>query len=190
MKRQAAIVLLLLAAPLVALSQTEKTVQRIRAVYNDASEQSRLAENDPEHGATGPLVMNELTVNSLNHQWRAVGIYQQRFRFFYRGGDSEEHLYPDELVLVKADRKVSARSYAEEFLFDKSGRLIFYFQRSENDDVEPVERRVYFAAGKAVRVIEDGRSRDRLGKQDTLLAGTIAAKSVQFWNCFKRTIEL
>ena len=88
----------------VSAQTTEKAVEKIRNFYKDVSERARLAEVDAEHGQTGEIVMNELSINKRNHQWRAVGIYQQTYKFFYRGGDSEEHMYPDQLVMVKVER--------------------------------------------------------------------------------------
>lgn len=190
MKRPIAIAFFMLFAAIAVWPQAGKTVDRIRQTYSETAEMARLAEDDPEHGQTGTLVMNELKINSLGHQWRAVGIYQQRYRFFYRGGDSENHLYPDELVMVKAERKVSNRSYYEEYLFDRGGSLIFYFQKAENDDREPAERRIYFAAGKAVRIVEDERTRDQLRKSDIANTKNALATAAQIKICFRQSIKL
>ena len=174
----------------VSAQSPNKAVESIRKAYADAAEKARLAETDDEHGEIGELVMNELTVNSRNHQWRAVGIYGQAFKFFYKGGNSEAHLYPDELVMVKAERSVSNRKYKEEYLFDGNGRLIFYFQRAENDEMVPAERRIYFDAGRAVRVIEDGKTRDKLSAADLRSAREVKAAAVKLRDVFLRTINL
>ena len=174
----------------VSAQSPNKAVESIRKAYADAAEKARLAETDDEHGEIGELVMNELTVNSRNHQWRAVGIYGQAFKFFYKGGNSEAHLYPDELVMVKAERSVSNRKYKEEYLFDGNGRLIFYFQRAENDEMVPAERRIYFDAGRAVRVIEDGKTRDNLSAADLRSAREVQAAAVKLRDVFLRTINL
>ena len=174
----------------VSAQSPNKAVESTRKAYADAAEKARLAETDDEHGEIGELVMNELTVNSRNHQWRAVGIYGQAFKFFYKGGNSEAHLYPDELVMVKAERSVSNRKYKEEYLFDGNGRLIFYFQRAENDEMVPAERRIYFDAGRAVRVIEDGKTRDKLSAADLRSAREVKAAAVKLRDVFLRTINL
>ncbi len=174
----------------VSAQSPNKAVESTRKAYADAAEKARLAETDDEHGEIGELVMNELTVNSRNHQWRAVGIYGQAFKFFYKGGNSEAHLYPDELVMVKAERSVSNRKYKEEYLFDGNGRLIFYFQRAENDEMVPAERRIYFDAGRAVRVIEDGKTRDKLSAADLRSAREVQAAAVKLRDVFLRTINL
>ena len=68
--------------------------------------------------------MNELTINSRNHQWRAVGIHQINYKFFYNGGDSEEHMYPDQLVMVKVERKISNLRSLEEYVYSNTGELL------------------------------------------------------------------
>lgn len=170
-------------------AQTEKTVDSIRIRYNDIVEKARLCETDDDRGEYGDLVMNTLEVNARHHQWRAVGVYGQVFKFFYKGGDSEEHLYPDQLVLVKVERRVSARTYNEEYMFSDAGVLMFYFQKAEGDDQLPGERRVYFFGGKAFRVIEDGKTRDRLNAKDLANVKEIASSATKLKTMFKTSIS-
>ncbi len=158
--------------------------------YNDVAEKARLAESDEDQGSVGEFVMNELEINKLDHQWRAVGIYRPRYKFFYKGGDSEDHMYPDQLVLVKTDRTVSNRSYHEEYLYSESGVLLFYFQKAENDEMVPAERRVYFAGIKAIRIVEDGKSRDRLSPGDKTTVKEIRGQSAKIKDVFLRSISL
>ncbi len=162
MKMQIAFVSCFLFTALGVSAQTGKTVETIRKYYTTVAEKARLADTDEDQGQYGDLVMNELVINKRGHQWRAVGIFGETYKFFYRGGDSEAHMYPDQLVMVKVERRVSNRNYLEEFVYDKAGRLIFYFQKAENDDQVPAERRVYFSGVKAIRIVEDGKTRDRL----------------------------
>ena len=148
MKKQIFCVLIILLVGLGVSAQTiDKSVEQIRSIYTDVSEKARLAESDKGRGEFGDLVMNELTINKSNHQWRSVGVFRQTYKFFYKGGDSEEHMYPDQLVMVRVERRESDRSYVNEYLFGDSGELLFYFQKAENDKLAPAERRVYFADG-------------------------------------------
>ncbi len=159
--------------------------------YSEISEKSRLCEADEDQGQFGELFMNELTINSRSHQWRAVGIYGQKFRFFYKQAENDERrLYPDQLVFVKAERKVSARTYNEEFLFSEAGSLIFYFQRSTNDEDMPAERRVYFAGAKALRVVEDSKTRTRLTAKDAGTVKDILAASRRITDVFARSLKM
>ncbi len=191
MTKQIVGLLLLLVAGLgVSAQTTEKTVVEIRSYYKDISEKARLAESDDDQGELGELVMNELVINKRNHQWRAVGVYGQTYKFFYSGGDSEAHLYPDQLVLVRVGRKVSNRVYLEEYLYSKSGELIFCFQKSENDDQVPAERRVYFSGIKAIRIAEDEKIRDRLTARDAQIVKEIFRQSRKIKEIFIRSIKL
>lgn len=165
-------------------------VDEIKKRYAEIAEKARLCETDDEQGEYGELVMNELTINSRRHQWRAVGIYQPTYKFFYRGGDSERHLYPDQLVFVKSERRVSNRTYNEEFLFSDAGVLLFYFQKAENDDQVPAERRVYFSRGKAIRVVEGNKTRDRLTAKDGAVVTEILVQGRNIKDIFDRSIKL
>jgi len=174
----------------VSAQNADRSVENIRKTYTNVAEKARLAENDDEQGQFGELVMNEIVINKRNHQWRAVGIYGQTFRFFYKGGDTEAHMYPDQLVMIKTERRVSSRTYREEFLYDGSGRLIFYFQQSENDETVPAERRLYFDLAKPIRIIEDGRSRDRLSGKDLAVVREVAAANARIKDIFIKSIKL
>jgi hypothetical protein len=167
-----------------------QSIDAIKKRYAEVAEKARLCETDDEQGEYGELVMNELIVNSRRHQWRAVGIYQPTYKFFYRGGDSEQHLYPDQLVFVKTERRVSNRTYNEEFLFSDAGDLIFYYQASQNDDQTPGQRRLYFSRGKAIRVVEDNKTRDRLTAKDLTVVKDIMVQSRTIKEIFNRSIKL
>lgn len=191
MKKEILCVSIILLVGLGVSAQTvEKSVEKIRSVYKDVAEKARLAETDTDRGETGELVMNELTINKRNHQWRAVGIYRQTYKFFYQGGNSEEHLYPDQLVMVKAERKVSDRTYSEEFLFSETGELLFYFQKAENDKTVPSERRVYFAGIRPIRVVDDGKTSDRLAIKAAASIKDIVAESAKIKELFVKSIKL
>ncbi|MFT3743946.1 MAG: hypothetical protein QM785_06580 [Pyrinomonadaceae bacterium] len=184
------IAVLLLLAIGVSAQSVDKNVESIRKRYEDIAEKARLCETDDDRGEYGELFMNTLAVNSRNHQWRAVGIHQITYKFFYTGGDSEQHMYPDRLVFVKTERRESNRNYFEEFLYSDAGVLLFYFQRAENDDQVPAERRVYFAGTKAVRVAEDGKTRDRLTAADLKTVREVSAVSSKVRDMFIRSINL
>ncbi|MFM9905887.1 MAG: hypothetical protein ACKVQJ_15090 [Pyrinomonadaceae bacterium] len=169
---------------------TDRTVEKIGEHYNDVAEKARLCEMDEDRGEFGDLFMNEFVINKRSHQWRAVGTYNLRYKFFYKGGDTEEHMYPDQLVMVKVERKISNRAYTEEFLYSDAGVLMFYYQKAENDDQTPSVRRVYFSGLKAVRVVEDAKTRDRLNIKDAATVKEIAAQNVKIKEIFVRSIKL
>ena len=191
MKKQLFCVSIILIVGLGAYAQNaEKTVEKIRTIYNDVAEKASLCEAVNDRGEFGDLVMNELAINKRNHQWRAVGIYQQTYKFFYKGGGHEEHLYPDQLVLVKVSRRESDRTYQEEYLFSDTGVLLFYFQKAENDKLVPAERRVYFSGIRPVRVVSDGKTRDGIQIKNTGTIKDILAAGQRVKELFQKSIIL
>lgn len=190
MKKQiSSLAFLLLLAVCVSAQTTNKAVEKIRTFYTDIAEKARLCETDDDRGEFGELFMNELVVNKRNHQWRAVGIHNLTYKFFYRGGDSEQHMYPDQLVMVKVERRESNRTYNEEYLFSAAGVLMFYFQKAENDDQTPAERRVYFSGIKAIRITEDSKTRDKLSTKDAATVKEITSQSSKIKDVFLRTLK-
>lgn len=144
----------------------ERRAETIRLRYAEITEKVRLAETDDDAAATGEIVVNELTVNARNRQWRAVGIFNTNLKFFYTGGDTEKSLYPDRLVFVKMTGNISARIVYDELLFSDSGELKFHFRRADGDRPHPNETRIYFEKGRAFRIIDNGKIRDRLTAAD------------------------
>lgn len=189
-KRLFYVLFLLLLANGVSAQTVDKTVEKIQKYYADISEKARLCETDDERGEFGDLVMNELVINKRNRQWRAVGKYNLTYKFFYRGGDSEKHMYPDQLVKVVVDKNISNRKYDEEFLYSNSGDLMFYFQKTENDENAPAERRVYFSGGKTIRIVEDGKTRSGVNKKDVGTVREIVADSAKIKQLFISSIKL
>ena len=71
--------------PFSSLAQTiDKTVEKIRAYYNEVSEKAKAAETEDDQGEFGDLIMNELVINKRGHQWRAVGQFRETYKFFYK----------------------------------------------------------------------------------------------------------
>lgn len=168
---------------------TDKTIEAIKKLYVQVSEQATACESDDDKGEFGPLVMNTLTINSRNHQWRAVGVYGKTYKFFYGGGDTETSLYPDKLVLVKLDRRESNRTYNEEFLFSKNGTLAYYAQRADNDNESPASREIYFLNRTAIRIVEDAKMRDKFSATDLNAAKSTIATAAAIKDLFQRSIK-
>lgn len=183
-------VIILLLGLEIAAQITDKTVENIRRHYSDISEKARLCETDDDRGEFGDLVMNELAVNKRKRQWRAVGNYGLTYKFFYKGGDSEKSLYPDQLMFVRAERYISDRVYLEEYLYSERGILLFYFQKSANDDQTPTERSIYFSGIKPIRFAEDAKTRDRLTARDFAVIREINEQSRRIKELFLKSIKL
>lgn len=165
----------------------------IRAIddrYRDIAAKATACETDDEQGEIGPLVMNTLSINSRSHQWRAVGIYGQTYKFFYQGGDDEKNLYPNQLVFVKVERRESNRTYREEYLFSDKGELHFYSRTAENDDQTPRELRIYTEGMRSLRMIENGKSRDKFNSADVKAEAEVRRTAAKIKDLFARSISL
>lgn len=185
------VILILLSATCISAQSTVKTIESIEKRYADIAAKAKACETDDDQGEYGELFMNTLSINNRNHQWRALGIYGQTFKFFYRTvGDDEKRLYPDQLVFVKVERKESNRTYTEQYLYSDVGLLVLYSQQSENDDRSPSERRLYFSAAKPLRIIEDGKARDKLNAEDMANVKDIRSQSGKVVEIFNRSINL
>ncbi|MEQ1642100.1 MAG: hypothetical protein ABL959_01485 [Pyrinomonadaceae bacterium] len=185
------VILFLLLATGISAQSIDKTVESIKKRYAEISAKAKSCETDDDHGEYGELFMNTLTINSRNHQWRAVGIYGQTFKFFYKAVENDEkRLYPDQLVFVKVERAQSNRKYAEEYLYSDAGVLMFYSQKAENDGDVPSDRRVYFSGAKAIRIVEDSKSHDRRTAKDGATVNAINAGSTKISDMFLRSLKL
>jgi hypothetical protein len=188
-KNIAGLFIIVIAAFSVSAQTTGKTVEKIRAYYNEVSEKAKAAETEDDQGEFGDLIMNELVINKRGHQWRAVGQFRVTHKFFYKTWG--ETMYPETLNLVAVERKVSDRSYTEEYLYNEKGALLFYFQKAENDDQVPPERSVYFKLGRAIRIVEGKKKRGgRLTAADAATVKEILRQSVRVKDLFMRSTKL
>jgi hypothetical protein len=188
MSRQFFIILLLLAFSFGTPAQrsVERQVEKIRGIYGEISRSIEAAEKTADSGITSKLAVNELVVNKLNRSWAAVGTYRVVYRFYYQ--NKAEEPYPTELVKVTRQGIVAARSYYEEFVYGKSGIPIFYFEKSE-DGEPPLERRIYFHNGKAIRIVEDKLIQNRFaGKHKAMVRGVLK-RSRKIKQIFINSIE-
>lgn len=190
MKRNISVLVLFLIFSGFAAAQTvERSVESIRTRYAEIAEKARLCETDDDRGQFGDLFMNELVVNKRDHQWRAVGIYGQTLKFFYTGGDSEARPFPDKLVFVVNERRVSNQRFREEWLFSEIGELMLFTYKVESDE-PPSEARIYYSGGKAIRTIDGKKVSDRLSTLDRKYTNQRAAQGGRIKELFTRSINL
>lgn len=199
MNRYLTILLLTLFCLGIAAAQTTPAVDKtitIKEYYEEISEKAKAIEAVTEDGTPsdesqyGDLVMNELVINKLGRQWRAVGTHILKYKFFYQGGETEARMYPDELVLVKIEKRSSNRTYRQEFLYNDKGALVFFSQTAENDDESPAERHIYFALGKAIRVLDSGVAVKKLSVKHNKMIREITADGVKIKAIFNSSIKL
>lgn len=122
-------------------------VQEIKKFYAKTAAAIALAQK----GEAGGLYCNELTVNSRNGSWRAVGNYAKRVFFWYSDQPefAEAESQRAEAVLAKVEIRETAavNSLYREFFFS-GGRLLFFFRSEKAGDVAVSEERLYFREGK------------------------------------------
>jgi len=131
------------------LAAEDPGVQEIKKLYTETAAAIALAQK----GEAGGLYCNELTVNSRNGSWRAVGNYLKKAVFWY--SDQPEFAVVEgkgaETVLgkVEVSETAAARSLYREFFFAGS-RLLFFFRSEKSGDESVSEERIYFRDGKPV----------------------------------------
>lgn len=196
MKRYIVVISCVLFSVIAASAQTptDKSVAAVRKVYDMYSAQAKQVETDDEQGEIGPLIMNELTLNTRDHQWRAVGKYNDKYLFFYDGGDDEKELYPEDLRLVKRVSLISDRPNTEEYLYNDDGRLIFHKQTFVHHEEGTITREIYFSvtklAVKAIRIVQNGKPRDKFSSIDAAVISETIKSSEKLYDLFKQSIHL
>ncbi len=172
----------------------EKAVAQIKRLYEEIGQKIELSERGSEESAYAGIVCNELVFNRNEHVWPAVGNYQATYKFYYDSAQTEEHHYPDRLRKAVMKSHMSDRSYYEEYLFDEAGALVFYYTKPDEppigDEPQKVEQRIYFAAGRPIRIIKGQKTADRLTAQDVQLARKVLATGRQIKDFFARSLTL
>lgn len=144
-----ALLLLVLGAAGARAQSVEDTVREIRAGYLDVGRRIEMIHEGGDAAAQAMLVLDEVTINRGNHSWPAVGIYRMTVRYYYDWREAVP--YPDRLRKVTVTAEVSARHTYNEFYFDETGALRFFFEQ-EREVEEPRELRIYYRDGSPVRV--------------------------------------
>ena len=86
-------------------------------------------------------------------------------KFYYTYGDREKEPYPNRLLKIVVAVARSDRQEYSEFVFDESEQMVFYLDKKDK-----VERRVYFAAGRAIRFEQGGRMLSLKGRSRTAMS--------------------
>lgn len=173
----------LCAAPCLAQT-TEAKVEEIRRIYKEVSDEIARAENSfPESS----IYLSELVVNKGGTIYPAVGIFSSTIRFYYTFGDRELNPYPNRLLKIMVTNKRSANTEAYEYLFDKAGRLIFYFEKTDYTD--GAESRFYFSSGRAIRILRNQKMVDVNSPVEIKASKSVQAQAAKLVGIFKRSLE-
>ena len=164
----------------------DRKIERIRQTYSEISAKiAKVEKGSPEDRLAG-IAVNELVVNAAGKSWPAVGNFKEVYRFYY--DEDGENPYPSKLLKITVVTESAARKYSVEFVYGPAGALIFYFERSADDD-GPLERRVYFDKGVAFRIIDDGKARDKFSEEDDIVVNDILATENKLRGIFEATLE-
>lgn len=155
------------------------TVRNIRKIYTETNERIAAAKTGPSD-----LFVAEIQTNLTDNQFPAVGTYRPVIRFIYTYGDREKNPYPDRLVKVAIEIDRSARKELTEFLFDESGRLIFYFEKSDEG-----ERRLYLDAAKPVWILVGDKPVAVSSPKGKSLVRTATEKDRKMTNIFRSLLS-
>ena len=124
-------------------AQTDRRIEAINTLRAKIDQDIAASEAEPEYSN---IYLTELAVNKNNGSYPAVGVYRPVAKFYYTYGDREKEPYPNRLLKIVVTVAGSDRQEYSEFVFNESEQRVFYL-----DKKDAVERRVYFAAGRAIR---------------------------------------
>ncbi|MBN1620735.1 hypothetical protein JW890_08425 [candidate division WOR-3 bacterium] len=126
------------------------TIEEIREAYNEANE---MIKNDEYY-------RTDISVNSHNLSFPAVGIYNRQITMFWESRPWSETVYG--IVKIHIKSEISAAGYYDEYLFDEEGNLIFCYREGGYDEIE---RRYYFSGDRLLRLIAEGTVHDNPDEQ-------------------------
>lgn len=152
----------------------ERQLESIRKTYTEVNARIEEMQRAPEFSSVFAI---ELSVNKYSAPYPAVGIYQRNATFYYTYGNRERSPYPDKLLKIAAVYKRSNRTETADFYFDGRARLIFVLVANQEGAVK--ESRIYFSAGRIVRLIDDAKEigmKSRRAVEAGLLANKEAAR--------------
>ncbi len=133
------------------------------------------------------MFVSELVVNKHLSPYPAVGIFQVTSTFYYTYGDREKNPYPDRLLKITSEYRRSSRTEKGEFYFNAAGGLVFALVTNEDGEVK--ESRAYFAAGRMIRLTDDGKEIG-LKRQRAIEAGTLLkAEAARLTGIFRASLR-
>ena len=180
MKKPIVSIAIILFASTIALTQTDRRIDAIKKLVEKTNDDIAKSDAEPEYSN---IYATELAVNKGNGSYPAVGIYRPVVKFYYSHGDREKNPYPNRLlkVIVSIDR--SDRHEQSEFTFNEAEQLIFYFEKKDD-----VERRLYFAAGRAIRFQEGERALSLTAKSQSEVIATVLRDKANLVAIFRRSL--
>lgn len=184
------LVFLILAAATFAAAQTvEQQVGKIRQLSTDTNKQIDEGLEDKTSG----FHYAAMTIGGERdgQQWSAVGTMETRDEFYFvcESGQIENcgaDMRKNVRKIVSSYKAAADLSSNSEFLFNEAGELVFVFKRSnvERADGATVEQRYYFHKNKLIRIVQDGKTRDKFSGAEISTAGSEQAQAKRLTNLF------
>lgn len=163
-----------------ASAQTDRRIEAINKLVQKTDADVAKSEQEPEYSN---IYLTELAVNKGNGSYPAVGVYRPVVKFFYTYGDREKNPYPNRLVKIIVSIDRSDRHEQTELTFDEAEQLVFYFEKKDD-----AERRIYFAAGKAIRIQQGDRALSLSAKPQADLVATVLKEKTNLVAIFRRSL--
>lgn len=128
------------------------------------------------------LYRTDLEINSNGLMYPALGSYGRSFQFYW---DLDEENYPSSrLLFISVNSQYAAVEEYEEFLFDRSGELEFYFS---SGGYEMEEKRYYFDGGALFRYSINGESSNHPDDEAAAEGERILIESERLFEAFGLT---
>ena len=174
-------ILVLLLFAIGTFAQSDRRIEAINTLRAKIDQDIARSDAEPEYSN---IYLTELAVNKNNGSYPAVGVYRPVVKFYYTYGDREKEPYPNRLlkIVVAVDR--SDRKEYSEFVFNDAEQLVFYLDKKED-----VERRMYFAAGRAIRFEQDGRVLSLRAQSRQSFVAAVVKENVKLVAIFRRSLE-
>ena len=162
-------------------AQTDRRIEAINKLRAKIDQDITKREAEPEYSN---IYLTELAVNKNNGSYPAVGIYRPVAKFYYTYGDREKEPYPNRLLKIALAVARSDRQEYSEFVFNESEQMVFYLDKKDD-----VERRVYFAAGRAIRFEQGGRVLSLRTRSQAATVATVLKEKVSLLEIFRRSLR-
>ncbi len=143
----------------------EQQASKIRRLYADTNK--RIEEGLKDKTSGFHYATWTIGGKGDGQQWAAVGTMETRDEIWFDGEPEPENVGVEDVrklvrKIVSSYKGAADLAYRSEYLFDESGELVFIFSRDNttSDGGKTIERRFYFAKGKLIRVVRDGKNVD------------------------------
>jgi hypothetical protein len=187
---------ILLAAFQFSVSAQNKQVEEIRRIYQETERKISTAEKSfamakRDGGiAETEIFRMETFFNKGNTSYPAVGVFREEAKFYFTFG-AGENPYPERLLKIITFTHRSAAVENREYLFDSGGKMIFYFEDPDAENMDRSEEmRLYFAGGKLIRfqVGDDTSTDSPIFRRKNEIEMEVLEKQKKLVNVFKNSL--